>query len=428
MNPDEPHILLLLLSLLVMLVMSAYFSSSETAMMAVNRYRLRHLAKEGHQGARRTQRLLRRPDRLLGVILIGNNLVNFSAAAMGTVLGLRLLGDLGVALAPVLMTLIFLIFAEVAPKTLAAQRPEGIAFPSSMVLSPLLRLLYPVVWLVNAAGNLVVRPFVGNAGAQSHDKLNAEEIRTLVRENVSLPSVRQNMLLGILDLEKANVNDIMVPRGDIVGIDVEDPIEDTLELLANSEHTRLPVFRENINDIIGILHLRRAVRLLKLNTVTIDDVVAQTRDPYFVLEGTPLSTQLLNFQRQKRRIALVVDEYGDVQGIVTLEDILEEIVGEFTTDLAANDEDITPLPDGRHRIDGMAVLRDINRHLQWNLPISGPRTLNGLLLDRLGVLPDGDVCLTIDGYRVETQGITDNRVNAAVLEALPETAEDEDLD
>jgi len=429
MSLAEAPLGMLLLGMVIMILLSAYFSSSETAMMAVNRYRLRHLVKERHKGARRTNSLLRRPDRLLSVILIGNNLVNFSAATLATVIGLKLLGDIGVAVAPVILTLVFLVFAEVAPKTIAAQHPERIAFPSSLILKPLLKLLSPVVWFVNSLSNLLVKPFAPAPDAPHADHLTQDEMRTLVNENVALPTRRQKMLLNVLDLEKATVNDIMVPRGDVVGIDLENPIEEILSLMASSEHTRLPVYRENVNNIVGIMHLRRAVRLLKLTrTVTVEDVMGQTRDPYFVPEATPLNTQLVNFQKEKRRIALVVDEYGDVQGIVTLEDILEEIVGEFTTDFAGNIDEITSLTDGSYRIDGMTVIRDINRALSWELPTDGPRTLNGLITAQLGVIPEANVCLLIDNYRVETTSISDNRVQDARVEAIKLPKRDDDDD
>ncbi len=427
MSLAEAPLSLLLLGMFLMLLLSAYFSSSETAMMAVNRYRLRHLVKERHKGARRTSSLLRRPDRLLSVILIGNNLVNFSAATLATVIGIKLMGDVGVAVAPVVLTLIFLVFAEVAPKTIAAQHPERIAFLSSAILKPLLKVLHPVVWFVNTLSNLLVKPFAPEPGAPHADHLTQDEMRTLVNENVALPTRRQNMLLNVLDLEKVTVNDIMIPRGEIVGIDLENPIEEILSLMASSEHTRLPVYRENINNIVGIMHLRRAVRLLKLpGEVTVEDVIAQTREPYFVPEATALNTQLVNFQKEKRRIALVVDEYGDVQGIVTLEDILEEIVGEFTTDLAGSIDEITSLADGSYRIDGMTVLRDINRALSWNLPTAGPRTLNGLITEHLGVIPEANVCLILDNYRMETLAISDNRIEDVRVEQIHPTSEEEE--
>jgi Mg2+/Co2+ transporter CorB len=308
----------------VMIVLSAYFSSSETAMMSLNRYRLRHLAKEGHRGAVRASDLLQRPDRLLGIILFGNNVVNFFAGTVATLIALRQFGELGVAIAPFVLTFVFLIFAEIAPKTIAAYAPERIAYPSSWILSPLLRLLYPVVWLLNTFANGVARPFMrGDGSAAAGEKLTPEELRTLVDEGAHLPIKRQDMLLSILDLEKVTVDDIMVPRSEIVGIDLEDDMEDIVTQLCNSSHTRLPVYKGSINDVVGILHLRNAARFLRQPELTKAALLQETREPYFVPENTPLHIQLLNFQKEQRRIALIVDEYGDVQGIATLEDILE---------------------------------------------------------------------------------------------------------
>jgi len=402
---------LLFIIILSLILLSAFFSSSETAMIGLNRYRLRHLVKQKHRGARKANALLRRPDRLLGVILIGNNLVNFMAASLGTVIGIRLFGDSGVVLAPVLLTLLFLIFAEVAPKTLAAQTPEPIAFTASHVLSPLLRVLYPAVWSINTVANLLVKPFIPKA-RRNDDSLSIEELRTVVNEGVGLPSEDQSMLISILDLEKVSVNDIMVPRSEIVGINIDDEMPEILNVLANSQHTRLPVYKENINNIIGLLHLRRVARHLPrastAEPLTRADIMQLTEDPYYVPEGTALPTQLLNFKKEKRRIALVVDEYGDVQGIVTLEDILEEIVGEFTTDYAAKVSEIHPQEDGSFFIDGMALLRDINRELDWDLPTQGPKTLSGLVLEYLETIPENNLCLRVDNYQIETLQIKDN--------------------
>ncbi len=402
----------ILLSLIVLLtILSAFFSSSETAMIGLNRYRLRHLVKERHHGARIANRLLRRPDRLLGVILLGNNLVNFMAASIGTVVGIRLFGDAGVVVAPVLLTIYFLIFAEVAPKTVAAHRPEPIAFSAVFILEPLLRLFYPVVWFINTIANVMVKPFLPR-GHEAEDTLSAEELRTVVNEGVVLHDQGQNMLLGVLDLEKVTVNDIMVPRSEIVGLDIDDDIGNMLTLLANCQHTRLPVYKENINNILGILHLRRLGRHLPRSTtaelLTRADIMQLTDEPYYVPEGTPLHVQLINFKKERKRIALVVDEYGDVEGIVTLEDILEEIVGEFTTDFAASMPEINPAEDGAYLIDGMAVLRDINRALSWDLPTTGPKTLNGLVLEHLESIPENNLCVRIDDYLIETLQIKDN--------------------
>jgi Mg2+/Co2+ transporter CorB len=395
---------------LVLVVMSAYFSGSETAMMALNRYRLRHLVKEGHRGARVADRLLKRPDRLLGVILIGNNLVNFTAASLATVLGIRLLGDPGVVIAPIVITVIFLIFSEVAPKTVAARRPEPIAFRSVYVLEPLLKILYPGVLFINSISNLLVKPFLAAQTDESlvRDSLTAEELRTVVNEGVVLPQQGQSMMLSILDLDTVSVDDIMVPRSDIAGIDIDDPIGDILDQLASSQHTRLPVYKENIDNMLGVLHLRRVARYLQSTEMTKAELLQLTEEPYYVPEATPLHTQLINFQKEKKRIAMVVDEYGDVRGIVTLEDILEEIVGEFTTDFAANIPEIHPQDDGSYLIDGLAVLRDINRALGWDLPTHGPKTLNGLVLEHLETLPENNLCLRIGDYLIETLQIKDN--------------------
>jgi Mg2+/Co2+ transporter CorB len=397
--------------ILVLTALSAFFSSSETAMIGLNRYRLRHLVKQKHRGARKANQLLRRPDRLLGVILIGNNLANFMAASVATVIGLRFFGDSGVVITPIVLTIFFLIFAEVAPKTLAAQTPERIAFPASHVLTPLLRVMYPLVFSINAVANTLVKPFLSRAKRES-DSLSVEELKTVVNEGAGLGSQDQSMLISILDLQNVTVNDIMVPRNEIVGIDIDDEIVEILNVLANSQHTRLPVYKENINNIIGMLHLRRVARHLPRQSGTEQlsraDIMQLTEDPYYVPEATQLPTQLLNFKKEKKRIALIVDEYGDVQGIVTLEDILEEIVGEFTTDFAAKVSEIHPQQDGSYLIDGMALVRDINRVLDWDLPTEGPKTLSGLVLEHLETIPENNLCLRVDDYLIETLQIKDN--------------------
>ncbi|MEE9148115.1 MAG: HlyC/CorC family transporter [Candidatus Tectomicrobia bacterium] len=411
--------------ILLLTTLSAYFSGSETAMMALNRYRLRHLVKEKHRGARKASRLLRRPDRLLGVILIGNNLVNFTAATVATVIGLKLFGDIGVVLAPVVLTFFFLIFAEVAPKTLAAQAPERFAFPSSYVLDPLLKFLHPGVVFINWISNFIVSPFLSKDAKAFDDDLSIEELRTVVNET-SIPGQRQQMVLGILDLEKVTVNDIMVPRNEIVGVDIDDDMNDILNLLATSQHTRLPVFKNNTDNVLGILHLRRVARFLGHETISKADLLQLADEPYYVPEATPLHTQLFNFQKEKQRIALVVDEYGDVQGIVTLEDILEEIVGEFTTDFASNMTEIHPQKDGSYFIDGMAVLREINRALDWDLPTEGPKTLNGFVLEHLETIPENNLCLRVGDYLIETLQIKDNVIKHLKITRVP--AKPEPLD
>ena len=405
--------------MILLVILSAYFSGSETAMMALNRYRLRHLANEGHRGAKRASRLLERPDRLLGVILIGNNFVNFSAASIATVVALRLIGDSGVIIAPIVCTFVFLIFAEVAPKTIAAAYPEKIALPSSHILQLLLWVIYPLVWLVNAFANSLLWLFGIKHEEVLDDHLTRDELRTLIFEGSKIADHPQNMMLGVLDLDKVTVDDIMVPRHEIVGIDIEDDLDDIVNQICSAQHTRMPVFREDIDKVIGVLHLRNAAKFLTAEVLTKAAILQEIDDPYFVLENTPLQTQLYNFQQQKERIALVVNEYGNVEGIVTLEDILEEIVGEFTTDLAAVGVDIHHQDDGSYLIDGGTHIRLINRSLGWNLPLRGPKTLNGLITDYLETIPESNICMLIDNYRIEIVQIQDNMIRTARISLPP---------
>ena len=414
MSDDFP--LGLLFGLLFLLIcLSAFFSSSETGMMSLNRYRLSHQANSGDSRARRVVRLLARPDRLIGVILIGNNFVNNLAASIATIIAIHFFGEVtGPAVATALLTITVLIFAEVTPKTYAAVKPERIAFPASRVLEPLLRLLYPLVWLVNVISNGLLKLLSVRSIEGGGDHLTRDELRTVVHEAGTLiPQRHQAMLLSILDLESVTVNDIMVPRHEVVGIDLDDDLEEILTQIRTSQHTRLPVYKGDINNIIGMLHLRNAARFLSRDEVTKAAIVQEAREPYFIPESTPLHTQLLNFQKQKRRIGIVVDEYGDVEGLVTLEDILEEIVGEFTTDVAGMEQEIHPQEDGSYLIEGTANIREINKALGWQLPTDGPKTLNGLILEHLEAFPDGPACLQVGSVRMEILEVRDNLITAA---------------
>ncbi len=403
-----------LLGLLIFLIMcSAFFSSSETGMLSLNRYRLKHMAKEGHKGAKRVTTLLSRPDRLLGTILVGNNVVNILAASIATVLAVDIWGEAGIAIATAGLTIVVLIFGEITPKTLAALRPELVAFPASRVLLLLQRLLYPVVWATSAISNVLLRLLGVDPSQRASDSLSTEELRSVVRESgAGMPKNRQNMLLGILDLERVTVDDIMIPRNEVTGINLDDDLESIISLLTNTTHTRLPVFRTDINQIEGIVHMRQIARLLTHNELSKEALLAACNEPYFVPEGTPLSTQLINFQKQKRRIGIVVDEYGDVIGIVTLEDILEEIVGDFSNQDTLRSPDIHPQEDGTQVIDGAAYIREINKALDWHLPCDGPKTLNGLVTEALESIPDSAVCLKIGPYRLEILQSSENRVKS----------------
>lgn len=385
--------------------------------MTLNRYRLRHLSRHGNRGARRAERLLERPDRLIGIILLGNNFVNIFASSVATLIALRLGGQGAIAAATGLLTLTILIFAEVAPKTLAALRPERVAFPAAFILGPLLRVLYPLVWLTNTLANTLLRSLGVNPTEGGQTALSREELRTVVNETgAMIPRRHQRMLLGILDLDQATVDDIMIPRNEVVGIDLGDDWSRITEQIASSEYTRLPVFEGGVDTIRGILHVRRVLTAMLDGVLTRERLLEHVREPYFVPEGTPLHQQMLNFQSERRRIGLIVDEYGEFHGLVTLEDILEEIVGEFTTDPAEAVRDIHRQPDGSYLAAGSASVRELKRLLGWDLPVEGPKTLNGLILEQLETIPEPGISLLIDGHPVTVLQAEENRVKVARLE------------
>ncbi|KAF0190994.1 MAG: hypothetical protein FD165_2233 [Gammaproteobacteria bacterium] len=404
----------LFIILFFLIVLSAFFSASETAMLSLNRYRLRHLSNMQHRGALRASRLLDRPDRLIGLILLGNNFVNILASSIGTLIALRFLGEGAIAIAAGVLTLVILIFGEVTPKTLAVLHPERVAFPASLILEPLLKISSPIVWLVNVVANGLLRIIGVSPDAVTREHLNAEELRTVVSEAAAMiPQRHKSMLINILDLEKVTVEDIMVPRNEIVGVDLDNDWSQILPLLSNSQHTRLPVYRDNIENVVGFLDVRAALNLLSTGELDKDSIAAAVRPPYFIPEGTPLNTQLLNFQRQKRRVGLVVDEYGDIRGLVTLEDILEEIVGEFSSGVSATIGEVRSEEDGSYLIDGSANIRALNRTMNWNLPTDGPKTLNGLLLEYLESIPEPGTSIMISGYPIEIVQTTESGVKLA---------------
>jgi Mg2+/Co2+ transporter CorB len=400
--------------LFVLLIFSAFFSGSETALMSLNRYRLRHKARTGHRGAKLADTLLKKPDRLIGLILLGNNLVNITAASLVAYISLQIGGEAALAIGTFSLTLVILIFAETAPKTLAVLHPERIAYPAAYVYYPLLKVVYPLVWLTNMLSNGVLFLFGLRSRDGDGDALSREELRTVVFEAGTMISHKyRSMLINILDLEKVTVDDVMVPHNEIVGLDLDDDLDDITAAIRVSEHTRLPVFRDNIDNVIGLLHLRKLANLSGKAGIGKEDIEASVAEPYFVPEGTPLSTQLVQFQKDKQRFAMVVDEYGDIQGIVTLEDILEEIVGEFTTDPAAEDDDVVREGDNTFLVNGAANIREMNRIMNWSLPTDGPKTLNGLILEILETIPEPGTCLKIDDYPIEIVEINENRVQTA---------------
>lgn len=410
----------------ILIILSAYFSGSETGIMSLNRYRLRHLEKQNHQGAKRVSKLLERPDRLIGLILIGNNLVNIAASAIATIIGLRLFGDMGVLIATIALTLVVLIFSEVTPKTLAALYPEKIAFPSSIVLSFLLKLLFPFVVAVNWITNGLLMLIGISSEQRVQHSLSSEELRTVVNDSgAMLPERDQNMLVGILDLEKVTVEDIMIPRNELVGIDINEDWKKIQKQLAQSNHTRVLLYRDNMDDVVGYIHLRDALKLLFKNQFTKTTLIRAIKELYFIPEGTTLNVQLLKFQHAKERLGLVVDEYGDIQGLVTLEDILEEVVGDFTTTMTpTTSEEVNAQPDGSYLVDGSATVRDINKEMTWTFPTNGPKTLNGLIIEYLEDIPEANLSVRIAGYPLEIVDVSDNMIKTVRI--LPELYIDEE--
>lgn len=396
--------------LIALLIISAFFSGSETGLMTLNRYRLNTRARKGERAARYARRMLRRPDRLIGTILLGNTFSNNLAAAIVAIITAKMFSNsTAVLITTAVMTLVMLIFSEVTPKTLAALHPERVALPAAYVYWYLRLPLFPFVWAVNLVSNGILRLFGVTPEDAAQHSLSSEELRTVVLEaGAMIPQRHQKMLLSILDLEKATVEDIMVPRNEIVGIDITEPRAEIRDAIINSQHTRLPVFDGSIDHLKGVVHLRRAVKLAAEDNLDTDSLLALASEPYFIPEGTPLNQQLLNFQNQKRRVGFVVDEYGDIQGLVTLEDILEEVVGEFTSDPATRIKNVYADADGSYRVSGSVTIRSLNRNLNWRLPTKGPKTINGLVLEQLEALPQTGAHVAIDGYTLE---ITDTRAN-----------------
>ncbi len=403
----------LILILCFLILISAFFSASEIGMMSLNRYRLHHLVKKKNKKACRVNQLLAHPDKLLSVVLIGNTFANIVASTVGTLIGHRLYGDIGVAIITGLLTLIILVIAEMAPKTLAAIYPERVAFACALPLMILQSIFSPLVYLISKAANGILRLFGISLDAAQKEVLSREEFRSVVHEAGSLlPVEHKGMLLSLLDLEQACVEDIMVPKSDIVGIDLELPWSKIIEQLETAQHTRLPLYRGSIEQLVGMIHLRQVLNVMLSETLDLQALLDIAEQPYFIPEATPLNVQLLNFQKMKRRSCFVVDEYGDLLGLVTMEDILEEIVGEFTTDIAALSRDITADIDGSVVVDASITLRHLNRALNWQLPLLGPRTLSGLIIEFLGYIPPADCCLKIERYRIEVLKVADNTIKS----------------
>ena len=400
-----------IVALFVLLLLSAYFSIAETAMMALNRYRLNHLVAQGHGGARRAANLLKRTDKLLGAILIGNTLVIAAATTITGLVAVRLLGEdkLVYAISTVVISFLIIIFSEITPKVIGATYPERVALPLAYVLGPTMRLLEPVSWFVN----LFVQPLLALLGIKPGDhseapKLTPGEIRTLVLESSSfMPKQHVAILLNLFDLEAITVNDVMVPRNHVEAVDLSAPLEQIQQQIATAHHRRLLVYRGNLDDVVGTLRVRDVLNLVQHEELTKERLEEVIREPYFVPAGTPLFSQMQNFQEHLDRLSLVVDEYGELLGLVTLEDILEEIIGEFTTQSPLQTGGYVQQPDGSYLVEGATLLRELNRKLGYSFPLDGPKTLNGLILEHLQTIPEPSTSVKIAGYPLEivqTQG------------------------
>jgi len=416
---DEIPLSTLLIALVALLVISAFFSISETSMMALNRYRLRHLAKTGHRGARLASQLLSKTDRLLGVVLLGNNLVNAAAAALVTVIVFRMFGEseLALTMGTLLVTFFILVFSEISPKVMGASYPERIAFPAAYVLTPLLKLVYPIVWFVNLFVRGLLWSLRLKPQANHTHTLSMEELRTLVLEGGNfLPQKHQKILLNLFDLESITVEDAMTPRVQIEAVDISSPPDEIRRQISTSNHTRVPVYRERLDDIIGIAHVRKVLNLSEGEEFDAETLKESMREPYFIPMGTPLLTQLQNFQEQQDRMGLVVDEYGELKGLLTLEDILEEIIGEFTTQSPLQQTArFRRAEDGSILVEGGSTLRDLNRKLGYKLPLDGPKTLNGLILEHLQDIPEPGTSVKIAGYPMEILQTQDRVIKSVRL-------------
>ncbi len=411
---SQLQILLFSLVLILLILLAAFFSCAETSLMAVNRYRLRHKARLKKRYAIQLLQLLKRPDRLLGAILIGNTFANMLASSLATLIAFHYLGDKGALLSAILLTFVVLIFAEIAPKTIAAIYPDRVAKLVAYPIKYVLSALYPAVWVANAITNYLLRLLHIRVTSYAAEPISREELRSIVYDTTGKMSRQyQNMLLGILDLNKLTVNDIMLPQHEIKGIDIEAPWEKIVTQIKKINQDWIPFYREEINQVIGVLYTRDVIRVLLSKKDMNKELLQQfLHEPYFVPEGTLLSIQLGYFQQSQEKIAFIVDEYGEIQGLLTLNAILEEIVGDFTNSVNAMKR-IQVQQDGSYLVEGSVAIRDFNRSTHWVLPSDGPRTLNGLIIEYLEALPHAGTAVLIGGYPIEVIKVKDNRVKVA---------------
>ena len=394
--------------------------------MALNKYRLKHLIKQNNRSAKRADKLLKRPDRLLGVILIGNNFVNILAAALTTILCLELFGNSGVFIGSIILTIIILIFAEVTPKTFAAKNAENIALPASGILKILQKVLYPLIWVVNFFSNSLLN-LLNVKDENKNEDITTEELKSVLENSGEMiPKRYQDMLTSILDLDEILIDEIMTPRNEILGIDIEENFEILMEKIAINQKEIMPIYEQSLDNLKGTIDTNGIKKFLISNKLSIQNFMDFADDVYVALENTPLSNQLFNFQKDNKTSAVVVDEYGDVKGLIDINDILEEIVGELSTDKARDKIDIQEQKDGSYLIDGSAAIREINKKLSWDLPLEGPVTLNGLILEKIQTIPESNVSINLNNYLIETVLIKDNMIKFAKILKLSVSEPKED--
>ncbi|MDP2961352.1 MAG: HlyC/CorC family transporter [Sulfurimicrobium sp.] len=423
---DDTPTGVLLGALVALLILSGFFSISETSMMALNRYRLKHLAQSGHRGAKLTTQLLARTDKLLGVILLGNNLVNAACATLVTIITVRLVGEgeLALSIGTLAVTFAILVFSEITPKIMGAAYPERIALPLSFILTPLLKLFYPVIWFVNLFVQALLWILRLKPGTANSSSLSLEELRTMVLEaGHYIPKKHQSILINLFELENITVDDVMTPRNQIEAIDIDAPAENIRSQLSTSHHTRILVYQGQLDNIIGLVHVRKVLHQTQTGELDAGALRDILREPYFIPAGTALFTQLQHFQENQRRLGMVVDEYGELLGLVSLEDILEEIVGEFTTHAPAQGSSYRRQDDGSWLVDGSSQLRDLNRKLGLQFPLDGPKTLNGLILEHLEDIPEAGISLKISGVTLEIMQTQDRSVKGVRIFPAANTAE-----
>ena len=407
---------ILIIVLIILFLLSAFFSGSETALMSINKYKMRHQAKLNNKGAKAAKKLLENPDKIIGVILLGNNLTNILITQIATLISLRLYGDIGLAIATGLLTIFILIFAELTPKTIGEMHSEKIAYSSSLLYRPMLILLYPFVFIINLIANSIIK-IMGLKENVAKSSLSTEELKTVLSESsIKFPKPHLKMLESIIDLEKATVEDIMIPRSDIYGIDISDDIATVVSNFKITPYTRIPVYEDNIENLLGLIHIKNIAPLLASKSINDSEIKKLIKKPYYIVSGTSLYKQLISFQKEKRRIGFIIDEYGNIQGLVTLEDILEEIVGDFTSDPSSNEEITTTNNENIYIIDGGAHIREINQELDIKLISKEAKTINGFILEHTENLPKINDIIKIQGHTFKVLESIDNAVKTVHLE------------